>query len=398
MIKSLPLRSPLLLVLLASIVALGPLSTDFYLPALPAIKHYFHTTVGQIQLTLSGFMASFAIFNLLCGPLSDRFGRKPVLICGMLLFAAASWGCAQATSINELLLFRCLQGIGACCGPVLGRAIIRDIYAPEESAQVLAYLAMMMSLAPAIAPLLGGMILLFSSWQMIFIVLLIYGLFCTASIGFLVPESAVHRQAFRATVIASNYLQLLESKKYLCYCLIIAAIFSGTFAFISVGSFILIELMGVKPSVFGLYFLFIVAGYLIGNGLVVKLSHRIAAKNQLALAIVLTVTAGVLMTLLLVFGYVMPLAIMLPMTLHSIGLGLSLPLCTTAALKPFAQMAGTASALLGFLQMAIPAMIVLPLGHILGDHPLPLALTILIMSLLGALVFFTVCHLEKQTQ
>ncbi|MEH6560258.1 MAG: MFS transporter, partial [Marinobacter sp.] len=139
-------------ILLAAAVALGPLATDMYLPALPQIGSDFGTGTSQVQLTLSLYMVGFAIAQLVCGPLADRFGRKPIMIGGFVLFALASIGCALASNIETLILCRFLQALGGSAGPVLGRAAIRDIYTPREAAKIMALLASIMALAPAIAP------------------------------------------------------------------------------------------------------------------------------------------------------------------------------------------------------------------------------------------------------
>ena len=144
-------------ILLAAAVALGPMATDMYLPALPQIGSDFGAGTDQVQLTLSLYVVGFAIAQLICGPLADRFGRKPVMIGGMVLFAVASIGCALASSIESLQMFRFLQALGGSAGPVLGRAIVRDVYQPRDAAKILAMLGGMMALAPAIAPTFGPM-------------------------------------------------------------------------------------------------------------------------------------------------------------------------------------------------------------------------------------------------
>ena len=146
--RTLTAGSPWLLVLLASLVALGPLTIDMYLPALPGMVHDLDTNTSRVQLTISAFLLGFAVFHLVCGPLADRYGRKPVLAAGMGLFILASVGCALADNIDSLIMFRFLQGVGACVGPTLGRAVARDIFGPREAARALAYIAMIMAAGP----------------------------------------------------------------------------------------------------------------------------------------------------------------------------------------------------------------------------------------------------------
>ena len=167
--------SPWLLALLAAMVALGPLSVDMYLPAMPRMMTALNTDIWHMHLTLSTYLTGFAIFHLACGPLADRFGRKPILIGGTVLFVAASIGCSLSTTVDELLVYRFIQGIGACVGPTLARAVARDIFGPTRAARALSLIAMLMALAPAVAPTMGSILLLWLPWPIVFIFLAIYG-------------------------------------------------------------------------------------------------------------------------------------------------------------------------------------------------------------------------------
>ncbi|WP_416138698.1 MFS transporter [Halomonas sp. HK25] len=170
----LKLTSPATVVTLAALTALGPLATDMYLPAMPAMAEALDTGPDRVQLTLSLYMAGFALAQLLCGPISDRFGRKPIMVGGFALFLAASLLCAFAPSIESLLAGRFLQALGGAAGPVLGRAAVRDIYGPLEAGRILSHLASIMALAPALAPVMGAGLLLVFGWEAIFLVLALY--------------------------------------------------------------------------------------------------------------------------------------------------------------------------------------------------------------------------------
>lgn len=174
-------------ILLAAAVALGPLATDMYLPALPAMGQALSAGPDQVQLTLSLYMAGFAVAQLFCGPLADRFGRKPVMIGGLLLFFLASIGCALASNVETLMLFRFLQALGLG-RPRSGRAAIRDIYTPREAARIMALLASIMALAPAVAPTVGGFLLTGFGWPSIFVALGVYGLVVAGIVAFGIRE------------------------------------------------------------------------------------------------------------------------------------------------------------------------------------------------------------------
>lgn len=376
-------RAPSLVFCLAMLVALGPISTDLYLPALPTLRADFQTSIELTQLTLSSFVFGIAAFHLICGPLSDRFGRKPILLFGVTLFTLASLACTQAETITELIVYRAIQGVGACCGPVLGRAVVRDIYDVSESAKVLAYLAMIMSIAPVLAPIVGGQILQFSSWHTIFFALTLYGVASLLIISLAVPESLQTIQSLRPKQVGNNYLTLLRHREFICYCILAALLFTGTFAFISVGSFLLIEVMDVKASHFGWYFIFIVAGYVAGNAISVRLHKRLTSKHKLRLSLSLVFIAGTSMIGLCLAGISNPWAVMLPMSCHSLASGLGTPTCMAEALKPFPRIAATASSLIGFIHLGIPAIVGWVLANIQTSSALPLALTLLITSILA---------------
>ncbi|MCL1477742.1 MAG: Bcr/CflA family efflux MFS transporter, partial [Marinobacter sp.] len=175
-------------ILLAAAVALGPLATDMYLPALPQIGSDLNASIGDVQLTLSFYLAGFAMAQLFCGPLADRFGRKPIMIAGFFIFALASIGCARATNVDSLMLFRFLQALGGSAGPVLGRAAVRDIYTPQQSTRIMAILASIMALAPALAPTIGGVMVTHLGWASIFYVLAGYALAMMAIVAIGIPE------------------------------------------------------------------------------------------------------------------------------------------------------------------------------------------------------------------
>src|SRR5690554_5754410 len=230
-------------ILLAAAVALAPMAVDMYLPALPQIGADFHAGTDQVQLTLSVYLAGFAIAQLICGPLADRFGRKPIMIGGFLLFTVASIGCAMANNIETLQLFRFLQALGGSAGPVLGRAIIRDIYTPREAAKILALLASIMALAPAVAPTLGGIMVAGFGWHSIFIVLGGYALIMAVVVAFGIPEPMrpEYRQPLKLCSLLRNYRAIGTDISFLGYTLTNALLFSGLFAFLSGSSFVLID-------------------------------------------------------------------------------------------------------------------------------------------------------------
>ena len=376
-------ESPWLLALLAAMVALGPLSVDMYIPAMPNMMVALDTTISGMHLTMSAYLTGFALFHLICGPLADRYGRKPILLLGTAVFVISSLGCALSNTIDQLLLFRLLQGIGACVGPTLARTVTRDVFGPTRAARALSLIAMLMALAPAVAPMLGGLMLLVLPWNSIFVFLAVYAAAMIVLIYLLLAESLPQRQSLHPLAIARNYRELVMDPFYLSVTVGSGLVYAGLIAYLSSSSFVYIEMLGVPVEYFGLVFLTAVAGYMIGSGISARLAGRFDSEQVMLLGSALAVCACVL---ILGAAHIWPrsvLALMLPMIFYATGLGLVLPHAMAIALRPFPHIAGTASALLGFVQMSLSAAASALSGIFLTDTPLPMLWAMLVISLLA---------------
>ena len=361
------------------------MAIDMYLPALPQIGADFNAGTDQVQFTLSIYLIGFALAQLVCGPLADRFGRKPVMIGGMLLFALASIGCALASNIETLQLFRFLQALGGSAGPVLARAIVRDVYTSRDAAKILALLAGMMALAPAVAPTFGGLIVATMDWHWIFIVMAGYALIMVAVIAFGIPEPLrpENRQPFRFCHLMRNYRRISTDMTFIGYTLTSAAIYGGLFAFLSGSAFVLIDVLGVAPEHFGLYTAITAGGYLLGNMASIRLARRYLPDQILLYGLVTTLTAGAIMALLAYHHVYSPWSVVLPQALFMAGTGMVLPQTMAGALANHPTMAGSASALLGFVQMAAAAAAGALVGILHDGTPLVMATIIAICAGLG---------------
>lgn len=365
-------------VLLTSLVAFGPLSTDLYLPSLPMLVGEFATDIPTVQLTLSVFLLGFAVSQLAYGPLSDRFGRRPVLLAGVALYAVASIACTRADSIETLILLRFLQAVGACVGPVVARAVVRDVYGRERAARVLSYMAMAMAIAPAVGPLLGGVLTERLGWRACFVALSAIGVAVLLAVWLFLRETNVHRdpEALRPARLLNNYQRLFSHRAYLGYVLCAACMYSGLFAFISGSSFVLMNILGLTPTGFGLGFAAAVVGYMLGSFSSGRLTLALGIDRMIVIGTAVSTLAGLTALGLALAGQVSVVAVIAPVVVYFLGTGITLSNALAGAVGPFPSMAGLASALLGFIQMSVAAGVGIVVGHSVATDQTPMMLAI----------------------
>ena len=370
-------KSAIVSVLLTLAVAMGPMSTDFYLPSLPSLVEYFATDVASVQLTLSVFLAGFAVGQLAYGPLSDWFGRRPVMLAGMAIFTMASFACMLATSIEMLIAARLIQAIGACAGPVLGRAVVRDVYGREGAARMLALIGAAMALAPLIGPVVAGYLTVWFGWQSNFLVLTLYGALILVGIVAALAETNAHRgEATSPGQMLRNYRAFLKSRAWLGYVLCNSATYAGLFAFISGSSFVFIKVLGLAPHLYGLCFAAAVTGYIAGTIFSARTVMRLGIERMVLTGAAICALAGLTMAGLALAGIETVWSVLGPMMLFCAGVGLVMPNSIAGAIGPFPTMAGAASALLGFTQMAIAAAVGIAVGAAFDGTARPMAVTI----------------------
>lgn len=394
---NLPRPSVGLAVLLTTLVALGPLSTDLYLPSLPTLARVFASDVASVQLTLSVFLAGFACGQIVYGPLSDRYGRRPVLLGGLLMFCVGTLGCVFAHSIDRLILARFVQALGACAGPVIGRAVVRDLWGASESARVIAYMGGAMAIGPLLGPTLGGFLTVLFGWQSNFVLLLLVAVVQLAVVARVLGESNVHRdpEATTPARMLANFRRLLADRSYLGYLLTFSFSYSALFAFISASSFVLAGRHGLSPEVYGMCFGIVVAGYLIGSVASGRLVRRLGSDGLLARGACLGAVAGVSMAVLEFSGVHGVAAILAPMFFCTVATGLVMPNAIARALAPYPAMAGSASALMGFVQMTLAAGVGVAVGHALAAGAQALAVAVALCSVLALLSYLALIRVRR---
>ena len=242
--------------ILGLLAMLMPLSIDMYLPALPVIAQQFGVPAGSAQMTLSTYILGFALGQLLYGPMADSLGRKPVILGGTLIFAVAAGACALAQSIDQLITLRFFHGLAAAAASVVINALMRDIYPKEEFSRMMSFVMLVTTVAPLLAPMIGGAVLVWLSWHAIFWILAIAALLASLMIFFFINETlpVERRQPFRIRTTLGNFATLFRHKRVLSYMLASGFSFAGMFSFLSAGPFVYIELNHVLPQNFGYYF------------------------------------------------------------------------------------------------------------------------------------------------
>ncbi|MET0427471.1 MAG: multidrug effflux MFS transporter, partial [Microvirga sp.] len=308
-----PVASLSFIVLLVAVAAVSPLGINMYLPSMPGMARALHVDFTTIQLTLSLYLAAMAVGQLVMGPLSDRFGRRPVLLGGLGIFVSGSLICLLAPTIGVLILGRVVQATGGCAGITLSRAIVRDLYGRNQVASMIAYVTMGMAVAPMVAPTIGGIFETFYGLRASFAFLAV---FCCLALGFAfwrLPETNRTRgPAGPPGHLQKSYGILLRSRPFWGYTLTTSFISAAFFAFLAGAPYVMIELMGRSPAEYGLYFAMVPSGYIIGNFVTGRLAARLGP-NRMILAGILATFAGVgAMAAIFATGFMHPTALFGP--------------------------------------------------------------------------------------
>lgn len=384
-----PVRGgPLFICALAFLTAFAPMAVDMYLPALPAMGRTFSVSQEAVQWSLSAFFLGYGAGQLVWGPLGDRFGRRGPAAVGIVLFVAASIGCALAPSIEMVIACRFVQAVGACAAPVLARAMVRDIFAGDKAASVLSLMMVVMGVAPMIAPLIGGQLLAFFDWRAVFWALAAFGVFGLAILSRL-PETLPQdrRIPARPSSMIKGYAQLMANRTYMGYALCGGFILAGLFAYISGTPFVYIEIFGVSPQAYGLLFGLNAVALMIGNSINSRAVLKFGKDRILAVACGLATTFGAILLAAGATGYGGLPGIVVPLFFFMSNVGVIIANAMAGALGVFPRIAGSASALAGSFQFAFGAAAGWAVAALADGTPLPMTAVIFTVSL-GALASY----------
>ena len=369
---------------------LGQMATSLYVPSLPYIDDELAAGPTVVKLTMTVFLWAFALSQLIYGPLSDRYGRKPVLLLGIAIYVLGSLLCALAHDIDALLFGRFLQGVGACAGSIY-RAVIRDLFDRAGGARVLAAMAAAVALGPAIGPMIGGELQVTFGWRSGFVVLIALGITVGAAVLVALPESnpQLDPRATRPQQVAHNYRLLLSNRTFLGYILIVGGQYAGLLVYTTGLPFVLIDLHGFAANELGYVFVFTVAGFFVGAWASGRLLVRgVGPDRVMRLGSLIQLTGAVAMLAFALPGTPTPTMIVAPQILFMVGFGLIVPSALSSSVTPFPLIAGTAAALLGFFQMVIAGGAVMLLAAVYAGNATPMATIIFATALAAAAGLF----------
>ncbi len=347
----------LIVLILALLLGLQPVTTDLYLPALPAITQGFGAGMGQAQLTLTALLLAFGLSQLVWGPLSDRFGRRPILLWGMGAYTLASVACAFAPDMAWLIAGRTLQGIAMGAGVMAARAVVRDLFQPSQGATVMSQgLTGLGIIACACAPL-GGMLTDWLGWRIALLMLAVFGAATLALLYWRFEETLARPDphALSARPLIQANLDILRNPVFLTWCALSAGSYLGLFTFLASSSFVFVTFMGYSKTAYGFLMLSMSLSYILGTFWCRWMLRRTSVHRTVGTAAVLTITGGISMAALAYAGqgqdWYGAWAVMGPMYIFMVGHGVHQPCGQSGAVAPFPNRAGTASALNGFLMM-----------------------------------------------
>ena len=363
---------------LGALTAIGPLAIDMYLPALPTIAREFAAAASVVQSSLASYFIGISVGQAFYGPLSDRLGRKPILYVGLALFMVSSIGCARAESVTVLIAFRFLQALGGCAPIVVPRAVVRDYFDQAGSVRMLSVLMLVMGLAPILAPLIGGQLLVRFGWRAVFWLHAAYAATWLTVVAISLPESLPPARRLRQPIgdVMAVYWRLARDRRFMGHALAGAFIFAGLLAYISGSPFVFIELFHIPPEQYGIFFGINACGIIAASQINRWLVGRVDTLRILRLGLPVALTAGAALVVDAYSGFGGFAGILVPLFFYISCHGFVLPNTTALAMAPHGKVAGSASALLGTVQFGAGAVAGSLVGAFANGTPVPMAVVV----------------------
>ena len=350
-------RKFITILVLGMITAIGPFSIDMYLPAFADIAADLHTTVAHITLSLSSFFIGISLGQFIYGPLLDRFGRKKPLLIGLSLYLLASVMCALAQSADMLIALRLLQALGGCAGMVASRAMVRDLFSVEENAKVFSMLMLVVGVSPILAPTLGGFVTAEFSWHYVFVILAVMSLVMILSVYFGLPESrkADPDYSLKPKSIINNFWTVLQEPQFYTYAFTGAVAAAGLYAYVAGSPTVFLQIFKVTEKQYGLIFALVAGGLILATQINSLLLRRFKSEQIIPVALGIQSLAGISLFVGSLTGWIGILGTILLLLVYLSCQGFTFPNSSALSMAPFAKNAGSASALMGGVQMGIGA-------------------------------------------
>ncbi|MEO7045084.1 MAG: multidrug effflux MFS transporter [Ferruginibacter sp.] len=365
----------IVILILGLLSAIGPFSIDMYLPGFPAIAKDLHTSVGIVSYSLASFFIGICIGQLICGPLLDRFGRKMPLYIGMIIYVLSSIGCALFRSIELLIVLRFFQALGGCVGIVAPRAIIRDIFPVEENAKIFSFMILILGVSPIIAPTVGSYVVAHFSWHIVFVILSLITCLIFIAVVYWLPESRQPDPTYslKAKPILNNFRNVLKVPQFYTYALASAISSAGLYAYLASSPFVFMELFKTTEQQYGFIFSINAAGLILCSQLNNLLLKKYSSEQISLVTLSVQTIVGGLLLLGTIFNVLNLYSTIVLISLFLSCQGLSFPNTAALSMAPFEKDAGSASALMGAMQMAIGALAAAAVGFVKPTTAIPMA-------------------------
>jgi DHA1 family bicyclomycin/chloramphenicol resistance-like MFS transporter len=385
--------------ILSLLLGMQPITTDLYLPALPALTDGFGASVTQAQLTLTGLLLAFGLSQLIWGPLSDRFGRRPILLIGLTAYVLASIASTLSPTMNMLIVWRIVQGAAMGAGVMCARAIVRDLYTPVQGARVMSKGLSGLAMVACMSAPLGGFLSDLFSWREALLTLAIFGAITLAVVALRFTETVQQKnpRALEPATLVRTWASILGNPTFWAFSALSTASYGGLFTFLAASSFVFIKVLGLSKTHYGLLMFSMSLAYLLGTFACRRLLPRFGVRRTVAIAGGISLTAGTLMGVLALSGLQSSWSIMLPYYLFMLAHGIHQPCGQSGAVGPFPQAAGAASALNGFLSTIVAFAIGGWMGNHLDGTVFPLVFGVWFWSALIALSAWTLVQKYGQT-